>query len=108
MTDTCEHCGLPVYVMPRPRVAPKLVHRGTHLAECHTGGTTAARKSAAPPPPVSGSGQSAPEPARVVVHVQCGRCRRLLPSTTAECDCPRAMFIHPHPPRNTDRFRERR
>ncbi|GEM_PF-3092549 len=43
MTDTCEHCGLPVYVMPRPRVAPKLVHRGTHLAECRTGGTTAAR-----------------------------------------------------------------
>ncbi|WP_175279313.1 hypothetical protein [Prescottella equi] len=45
MTDTCEHCGLPVYVMSRPRVAPKLVHRGTHLAECATGGTTATRRS---------------------------------------------------------------
>ncbi|NKR52909.1 hypothetical protein GS481_01800 [Rhodococcus hoagii] len=38
MTDTCEHCGLPVYVMVRPRTDPKLVHRGTHLAECSTAG----------------------------------------------------------------------
>ncbi|NKX06770.1 hypothetical protein GS944_04570 [Rhodococcus hoagii] len=29
MTDICEHCGFTVYVMRRPRVAPKLVHRGT-------------------------------------------------------------------------------
>ncbi|WP_175280016.1 hypothetical protein [Prescottella equi] len=47
MTDTCEHCHLPVYVMPRRRVAPKLVHRGTHLAECADGGTTATPRSEA-------------------------------------------------------------
>ncbi|WP_175271586.1 hypothetical protein [Prescottella equi] len=43
MTDTCVHCHLPVYVMRRPRIDPKLVHRGTHLAECANGGTTASR-----------------------------------------------------------------
>lgn len=44
MTDTCEHCHLPVYLMWRPQLkVRKLVHRGTHLAECATGGTTAAR-----------------------------------------------------------------
>ncbi|WP_205915203.1 hypothetical protein [Prescottella equi] len=47
MSGTCEHCHLPVYVMRRPRTDPKLVHRGTHLAECATGGTTATRKSEA-------------------------------------------------------------
>ncbi|WP_175280165.1 hypothetical protein [Prescottella equi] len=43
MTDICEHCGFTVYVMRRPRTGEKLVHHGTHLAECATGGTTAAR-----------------------------------------------------------------
>ncbi|MCU7527431.1 hypothetical protein LRM64_19610 [Prescottella equi] len=47
MTEACEHCGRPVYVMRRPRTDPKLVHRGTHLAECATGGTTATRRSEA-------------------------------------------------------------
>lgn len=39
----CFYCELPVYVMVRPRTDPKLVHSGTHLAECATGGTTASR-----------------------------------------------------------------
>lgn len=43
MTDTCIHCHLPVYTMWRPVTGEKLVHRGTHLAECATGGTTATR-----------------------------------------------------------------
>ncbi|WP_175279367.1 hypothetical protein [Prescottella equi] len=45
MNDTCKHCHLPIYLMFRPRTGEKLVHRGTHLAECATGGTTATPRS---------------------------------------------------------------
>lgn len=41
MSDTCEHCKRPIYMMWRPRTGEKLVHRGTHVVECATGETTA-------------------------------------------------------------------
>lgn len=47
MSDTCDHCHRPIYLMTRPRTGEKLVHRGTHLAECAEGGTTATPRSEA-------------------------------------------------------------
>ncbi|MCU7531902.1 hypothetical protein LRM64_10120 [Prescottella equi] len=44
---TCKYCHLPVYTMWRPVSGEKLVHRGTHLAECADGGTSATPRSEA-------------------------------------------------------------